>query len=338
MGLFSKRKAAPTHPVFDFWAWWAAEGERLVTEAIAANQIATVVKIIAKRVAAIDPELDWELGPGAVAEHRFSLTSGGVAHKRPLAERWKRAAPAETKTWEFATSREAKESPLSGGFEYNGHRLQLDSLRFSPEFDESKRRVHVESYHPDFEALSKNDRLAVTFLALDWLLGEDDVERWLGGIDASATATDSSLTGEQFAAAVVEFAGAHSTEAWAVFEGTARGGAPLLTFARQGTRWIDRPLLDLHNEITVRFARTGFPDSEALERLREMEDEIEKSFSLSAVFIAHETTGGERTFHLYSDSEDVNVTEAIARFALANAARHSSRIDPSWQRVRAYTG
>ena len=42
------------------------------------------------------------------------------------------------------------------------------------------------AYHPIFAELDDDTRMEATLLALDWLLGEDDVARWVGDITPAA--------------------------------------------------------------------------------------------------------------------------------------------------------
>ena len=53
------------------------------------------------------------------------------------------------------------------------------------------------------------------------------------------------------------------------------------------------------------------------------------------MLLGHETPAGERRLHLYSDSEDQNVTERIGRWVTATA-RASLKVeaDPAWRSVR----
>jgi hypothetical protein len=59
--------------------------------------------------------------------------------------------------------------------------------------DEERVRAHVNLYHPAFSRLTPGHRHQVAALLLDWLLGEDNVQRWIGTINATGTDIPDSL-------------------------------------------------------------------------------------------------------------------------------------------------
>ncbi|RYJ04784.1 MAG: DUF695 domain-containing protein, partial [Actinomycetales bacterium] len=144
MALFRRSRAdSPRHPVSDFWTWWSTH-DRSIDEL----QSAPVVDELTTLVAGIHPDLAWHFGPGTTAQHRLTVSSGGVAEVRPAAERWLRAAPPSNHTWEFASSQEADPSGLTHRLEIAGQELDLELVRFRIEADVDSRRVHVTATHP----------------------------------------------------------------------------------------------------------------------------------------------------------------------------------------------
>lgn len=325
-----------------FWGWWNSEGAASVVEAINSRDFSSVVDVITDKVEAIHPDLAWELGPGSAAEHRITLSAGGVAELRPLTERWRRAAPGADSTWEFKSARERQQDPPTGELDLAGARVSVDSTLFSIEEREGAFRLDIAVFNPAFPGMTERQRMQFVFLLLDWLLGEDDVERWIGTIDAPAAPLAAGVAAGALVDQVGRLNDRGKDPQWAVLvsdEGSSQ--FPAVAMARCPIRWVDHPLLDQHNSITVDYSdRTpaGLPGAEALAELRRLEVELETDLGGFGLLVAHETSNGSRVLHVYSDSEDQNATEAIERWVGGQpAARLKSSTDNSWLDIRHLT-
>ncbi|HEY0868816.1 MAG TPA: hypothetical protein VGD55_00310, partial [Acidothermaceae bacterium] len=131
-------------------------------------------------MSAINPELGWELGPGHKAQHVLCVTAGGVAAVRPTAERWLRAAPPVDSAWEYIAAKAAHPLPLDDKLVLGTWTLNIAETRFGIVVEESRLEVDVTCFHPHFPVMPEDARNEVMFIVLDWLLGEDDIERWVG--------------------------------------------------------------------------------------------------------------------------------------------------------------
>ena len=58
-------------------------------------------------------------------------------------------------------------------------------MRFTVTVDPNRELMHVTSFHPAFAAMPEEMRGMTTFITLDRVLGEDTVQRWLGGVSTS---------------------------------------------------------------------------------------------------------------------------------------------------------
>ncbi|HEY5934329.1 MAG TPA: hypothetical protein VIU61_06840, partial [Kofleriaceae bacterium] len=83
-----------------FWAWWP-DGRIKIEAAISSGFDDALVAEINERVSAIEADLDWELAPGAVAEHAFCMSAKGDPEGRLVAEIWRQRGPAADATWEY---------------------------------------------------------------------------------------------------------------------------------------------------------------------------------------------------------------------------------------------
>lgn len=327
---------AATHPVMAFWAWWAEEGHR-----ISPHEVTPAADELTRLVQAIHPDLTWHFGTGAQAEHRLTVSAGGVAQVRPSAERWFRGAPAADATWEFSPSQQADPRALTNVLEIGGHRLELGATTFRVEVSAGELRVHVGVHHPAFADLPENVREQVSFLVLEWLLGEDDVERWLGRVEALPVAPADPSSGDGVRAAVASIAARRDPDAWVLGQWQDGDGVPGLAIYRRGLRWLDHPTLDRHQVVSARYTAqpNGLPaDSDALDGLRELESQLEAALGGRGVLVGHESHRGVRTFHAYTDGEDQNADAALAAWAAAQGVAVVAEFDPAWSQVRHFTG
>lgn len=337
MHLFRRNDPATlAHPISAFWGWWGRQGHT-----IDPHRQSAAVDQLGQLVAAIHPELTWHFGAGSMSEHRLTVSAAGVAEVRPIAERWLRAAPQADATWEFRSSQEAVQGPLVDVLEIAGRKVDLSKMLFHVDPDEQNLRVHVGVHHPMFPDLPETVRWQVTFLVLDWLLGEDDVERWMGRVETLETVPVAPTDGAGLVRSVATMAGHHQPDEWTMAQWQNADGTPGLALFRQALRWIDYPTLDVHNTVLATFSAqdNGLPaDSSVLEDLRSLEGELESLLGSRGLLVGHETQSGQRTFHVYTDGEDQNVAASLASWARSRHLGIDSAHDPAWRLVRHLTG
>ncbi|WP_157085731.1 hypothetical protein [Devriesea agamarum] len=141
-----------------------------------------MVQELSQRVDAIDPRLAWEFGPGRQSEHCLTVSAEGEPDVRAMAQRWLSAAPPTDARWEYRASKEHDPNALAAAINVEGTQIDMEHMLFRPEVAEKNLRVDIGVYHPMFSRLAERIRLQVAGLFLGWLLGEDDIERWLGEI------------------------------------------------------------------------------------------------------------------------------------------------------------
>lgn len=339
MAFFRKKQpASDVHPITGFWQWWQTEGH-----GIDPRRASAMTDRLSGHLERIHPDLSWHFGKGAAAEHCLTVSAGGIAELRPTAERWLRAAPAPDATWEFRSSQAADPGALDQTLQIGGAELDLALTRFRVEVDDAQQRVHVGVYHPAYlaAALPEDLRGQIMFLVLDWLLGEDDVERWLGHVETLTAPPGNGVTGAELREQVAELARRRDPQAWAAAEFTGANGAPGLAIFRSGVRWIDHPTFDRHQLVTVPYAAqaNGLPrDDATLQHLRGLEEELDALLGRRGILIGHESQQGTRQIHAYTDGQDQNVDAALAAWAGSRSLSVQAHPDPSWRTVRHLTG
>jgi len=338
--MFRKRKSGSGDSLADFWKWWSAGGSRDFARSIQTGTFGSLPDVMSAHVHAIDPELVWELSAGRVAQHALYVGAAGDAHVRPLAERWLRSAPAPDATWEYVAAKRPDPNVLSSSLEIAGKTFVLADLRTRVVVNEPSQLVEVMVFHPEFADVDEDARLRVAFLALESVLGEDDVERWLGALEATTEVLPDGLPLDAVLETVKALAARHTEPGWAVLEVRTEGGARLMVSVLRPLRWIDHPLLDQHLGVSVPYAvlpdGDGLPPPAELERIRALEDTLVDALEDHAMLVAHETAAGFRQFHLYSDSTDDAVVPAAMDWGLAHGVEVDVERDPGWSIVRPY--
>ncbi|MDQ2624102.1 MAG: hypothetical protein M3Y20_02955 [Actinomycetota bacterium] len=168
-----------------FWSWWAAGGKAEASELFAGrgdpDRFDAFGEALGANVKALG-DLAVATGPGLRAKHCLVLTAGGNPDLRPVAAAWLAAAPAPDEEFEYADHRQAHPSPESLSLRFEGGELDLASTTVLAEPEGPL--VHVEVSHPKFAELDEGDRVQVTFLFLDAMLGERAVEERIGEVKA----------------------------------------------------------------------------------------------------------------------------------------------------------
>ena len=180
--------------------------------------------------------------------------------------------------------------------------------------------------------------LRVSFLVLDWVLGEDGVERWVGDVETTGIGGTATASASDLEAAVNEMAAQARPEKWVLMAGTTRGGERIVVSARRPLHWLDHPIFDLHTEVRLAYEdkrEDGLPTVASLDLLRGIEDDISAALGIRGSWLPTRVAG-TRLLHYYSDSEDQNgrdTIETAARVA-GGVTRHDA--DPGWKQVRQF--
>lgn len=328
-------------PVKAFWGWWPSTGRAAAEAGIGGAGFEGFTVEMDTRVNAMHPDLAWELAPGARAEHALVVTSAGVPELRRLAERWYQQAPAVSSMWEYHPARQASPSSLKAVLELGGQKLRLAELTFDLHIDNDRDVIDTVVFHPAFATMPSGARTQVGFLGLDWALGEDGVTRWIGAFETSDTRPSTGIPADGLIETVEALAGRAGQSRWVLLRGE-REGAVVFASLAVPAKWVDHPLMDLHVAVTLPFADQtpqGLPSPGALDQLRALEDELTDRLKTRALLVAHETTRGFRTLHLYADSDDQAVVKQM-RDAVVGwpGATVNSDLDAGWRAIRSLTG
>lgn len=341
MGNPRRNDTVQTRTISTFWRWWSAEGLELLSAAVATGDYGDLPDTLDAMVKAIGPGLGWETGPGAHARHQFCLSGGGDPGLRVLTERWRRAVPPPTPTWEFAAARQNQPGMLAVTLEAVGKTINPGLARVSVTLDEERARANVSFHHPAFTGMAPGYRHQLSRLLLDWLLGEDNVQRWIGAINATDTEPRDSLPATDLPHIIDAMTTRHAHIGWTLKDAATSTGPRTIIRALHPVRWIDHPLLDLHTALQIPYPRTrpdGLPDYDEAIDLHRLEEALRAALGPRGLLVATQTSDGRRILHYYTDSEDQNGRDTIDRFADTEPQTEVTHThDPGWTMISPFT-
>ena len=327
---FFKRDRTTADPadIGGFWTWWDSARDRIAA-GIADGSVPGLAGEISAQVNRIDPRLAWELAPGSVAKHALVVTPEGNAEIRPSAVAWLTAAPPADDVWEYHGSRQP--GPLNT-LVIDGTTVALADVRTIAAWNEAREVVNVNLWHPTFPGLPLRTRQQIAFLFLDNLLGEDDVERWIGSVDL-LEAESGGRTPEELRAEVARRAAAATCDAWVLAERTDRRGERALVSANAALKHIDHPFAAHHLLVTVDRGLEQLAGSPESQELNAAEDELVAALEADgAVYAGRVTERRQRQIHFACEDPDRGAQ--IARDWATRFPRYGPRVqvkaDPAW--------
>lgn len=302
MRWFKKKSRPENETIPAFWQWWS-NVHTDVAKAITAGGVGSYTEAFSQHIAAIHPDLQWELTPGKTAKHALVVSPGGAPELRALSARWLAAAPLASEDWEYRSERVADAGVFESTIVISDHKLELNQLRYAISVNTDIHQIDVTCYHPEFAVIAEPVRGQITFLSLDWAIGETNVEVWIGEVDHTTIEPAQPKTPEDLRNAVAAIA---SDDEWVVMSGERRDGTPLMATAAIPLRSARWPRFDLHVPVVLPYSRANdgqFPLDESLQALRTFEDQLTVAIGSNGALVAHETSGRKRTLHYYVDSQ-----------------------------------
>lgn len=338
MRLFQRKNEPHGERITAFWAWWAETRPRL-DEMLESGDEAGLAEALAPAVAAIDEGLVWEIEPGRDAGQALVVTAAGAPELRPLAHRWAKAAPPADETWEFHPSRQANPNVMELTVHVGGREFAFDKLMLGLRVPPGKPRIDVVVYHPIYPDLDEDTRMESALLALDWLLGEDEVARWVGDITAASFEPIDPVPAVHLPTVVADVVREFSEQRWVMLEGRTPSGGKVAAAARFPLRSVDYPLFDQHIAVALPYQEAdedGLPAGSSVEALDAFSLEIATSLSEdTAVPVAHMSADGVRMLHVYADpdSDAADRVRELAKGWKQGRARVEVATDPGWLSV-----
>ncbi len=338
---FPRRRSSRGSPsdYAPFWDWWTAEGRALAEQTVTGEaDPESFAATMTSRLHALG-ELSWEIAAGDVSDHVLVIGTEGNAELRALARRVVLAAPEPDESWAYVDSRPPAPEPESVVVGIEGQDIDFARVQVAARMNDG--RFDVQVHHPAFPDLPEQARALATFLAVDAALGEVDTELWLGEI---LPVELEPLDGFGLTAlrSVVQDLKRQRLDAdgqphWVMLRGETADGL-LLAMVRSPLHPLTAPHLDTYVAVTVAYqdqAAGGQPGDTSLEALRAFEHRLGARLGNDGQVVAHLSTAGIRTFHVYVDSTTgalATVKEVARSWGEGTTSVHDMH-DPAWQAV-----
>ena len=336
-----------------FWAWWP-EARGRIEAAIPTQSWGDLGDEISARVSAIHPKIGWEMGSGAKgAKQMICLCPQGSAARRAITQRWFAAAPPADHAWEFHPARMAKAQFETSKLEIGGYTLALSDYRVGCREDLVSERFHVRMWHPEHPDMLRELQGEVVLVVLDGLLGEDDVERWIGSIelvdalpvpgeleipegpDGALEEEEEVVSLTELKARVKDLAGRATKERFCLLDAVGEAGLPMTAAINLALKRIDHVHAELHLEVAVTLkdpTEVGLAGLDEVEALGELEEELRDELGPDVAYLGKVTHDGRCVHHFF-----VPESSSVPGRAEAWRALHPERqievtlsADPTW--------
>jgi hypothetical protein len=309
-----------------FWSWWVIARHE-VAVAIDRGAHQQVRGLIEPKARGLHQDLAWYVGPGVQARYMLVLTGSRRPDLRPLTERWRRAGPPDDATWEYHPAAPAEPDAFAGP-------VASTAMIYA---DDRRCRLDLTVFHPVFDQLDEADRNRVADVLVGWALGEDETDRWIGEIDTSTDRPLDSVPVAMLASVTSQLTDRWGGDRWSMIEGSF-GDRRLIAAVRHPLHRVDHPLLDQHLAVRLPYRETtpdGLPSRHALDELLYFEEALVARLRGQALFVAHQTTSGERLLHFYADStaSPIPIVRASLNGYPGPTPSVLAQLDPGWESI-----
>ncbi|MBF5045684.1 MULTISPECIES: DUF695 domain-containing protein [Myxococcaceae] len=276
-----------------FWRWFSAERPRF-EHAVRMGLNPELQELLGAEVSALHPELHWELGRARDGVIDLSLTAEGNFPLRKLTEAWCQAAPHDLQGWRFHPARPPTPGATAFTLNVAGQDAAIADLRCALEPDDARARLNLRVWHPAFAALEPEARSMVAFLSLDALLGEDDVERWVGGIQLVEEAAEAFVPPAELQARVAALAAA-PRDTFSFLQGKNPQGRAAMATLNLALKRLDHLAYEDQLVVTIAYRNAdaqGIPPAEEHQAAQALEDTLVESLAGLALHYGHVVSGG----------------------------------------------
>ena len=320
----------PTHErVEAFWRWWTQEGRAAAGTPDGANALAEHLAPLG---------LTGEVQADESTRPVLLVAGGGDPERRATARRLVLAAP-EDDGWTVTDHRPASPAPEEVVLFADGELVDLDRVRVAARMQGSQLDVTV--HHPAYADLSAESRQALTVQALDATLGELGTELWVGDIEAAPAPPVDGFGLVALRSVVQDLERQHvdadGSPRWVQLQGQGPSGR-LTALVRRLLVPATAPHLDTYVSVSLPYrgrVSQGLPDEATAASLDAFAARLGEELGSRGELVAHLSTGGTRTLHLFVDS----TTDAVDRLTAATKGWEGGRAkvhamhDPAWDAV-----
>jgi hypothetical protein len=171
-------KETQLRAIRDFWSWFSVNAQTL-QQLHRNREFTAVAREVNRELDKVEPQLAWEIGPGKNEPNLLTISAEGNATLRPFAEKMIELAP-QLKGWEFHSSRPARHPPAVVRLPESAVAFETSGWEFLPVEQPERGWLDLVIVDNQLADCERELALKAVSIYLDELLGEDEVETWIG--------------------------------------------------------------------------------------------------------------------------------------------------------------
>jgi hypothetical protein len=160
-----------------FWIWFEENSDTLFHFE---NNQEVIFNQLSKQLQKVNPDLTFEFGPIQNEKREFIISAGGIKSAFPAVENLYSVHPNSDK-WVFIKFRPRRETLMS--LKFNDLEIQPSELKYMFFKDENPQKIGLLLLIKNFDDTQYNLYAQIGYLFLDQIIGEYDVETYLGAIE-----------------------------------------------------------------------------------------------------------------------------------------------------------
>ncbi len=163
-----------------FWHWFS-EHHGDVEAMLDRDDTEELSRQVNAQIDKLSSQQAWEIGPGLVEPYMFVFPTGGDVEAKAAVSKIMEKAP-RIAGWEFHASRPTRKFQPEIQLPNRGISFRTLDWRYALRPSSTSDRFDLHIFDDKLANFDEKTALTAVFILLDAVLGEDVVERWIGGI------------------------------------------------------------------------------------------------------------------------------------------------------------
>jgi hypothetical protein len=180
----NRNESTEFQTINEFWKWFAANNKMLMV-LYKSERFEQLGQHLNYQLDKIKPQLAWEIGPGKSEHNLLTISAEGNPRLRKIADLMIRLAP-RLKGWEFHSSKPARSPAAIVRLPESGESFETSKWEFVPLERAECGRLDLIVVDNLLAQSERETALTAVSIYLDELLGEDIVEKWIGGFEVKS--------------------------------------------------------------------------------------------------------------------------------------------------------
>lgn len=339
--LRTVQKEAQLQAFERFWQWWRTARDGIEV-GLGQGSPESFESALTAQVESLHPGLTWEIAREEEGQFSLTLSGHGNFTLRKLTGAWAKSAPSPSQGWHFLPNRTGSFEAATETLQWEGIEISMEQLRLLIEVDDGCARAHLGAFHPAFAQLTDQSAKGALALALDSLLGEDEIERWIGRTELLAAPAPDSLTARELQLRIIKLADPERDPGYAAFEATLESGDPVVGIIETSMKRLDHLEHEWHLEVSILYLQTredGIPVESEFRVGVDLENELIDALKPSqAIHFGRLMHSARRHMFFYVRDREWTQSALDAWIPLHpdRKVKFEWNEDPEWSRIREF--